>query len=377
MSAKDTIRYVALSYCWGSFGLPLKTETNTLEDRLRGIPIQDMPQCFQDAIKVTRIIGLRYIWIDSLCIIQNDEKDWANEAGLMFDIFSNSFLTLGVASISSCHDSFLNKSLPQRFKVHFQSRINPNIVGSYFIQKAPPMVIPGDPNWDDPIPWNGDMLSSEWNRRGWVWQEQNAPSKLLIWGKSMFHLRDENLTSEDGSKATPWPFGIYDPDDDAHLRIWYAWISDFSLKKLTYRTDRLPAVSGLAKLISRTTKHEYRAGHWYNNEDFWKKISWTVSDLPKFDELLQDLTTSERYSAPSWSWASRSQRVTWKDILPGQGTAVQYKSEIIDCQVVLKGEDSTGAVKEGKVIIRGKLKPVQVPPSTDEYLADLSPDSNG
>jgi hypothetical protein len=371
MSAKDRIIYVALSYCWGSSGPPLKTETNTLEDRLRGIPICDMPQCFQDAIKIIRIIGVRYVWIDSLCIIQNDEKDWANEASLMFDVFSNSFLTLAVASTSSCHESFLYQSLPQRFQVPFQSRINPNISGSYFIQKSPPKEIPDHSYVEDQIPLNGDMFSSEWDKRGWVWQEQNAPSKLLIWGKSMLHFRDTIFTSEDGSGATSWHFGLdYSGLGGKNPQSkWYSWMRDFSSKKLSYRTDRLPAVSGLAKLVSRTTKDEYRAGHWYNKEDFWKELCWTVQYPPKFDELLQDLTASERYSAPSWSWASRSQQARWK-IFPYN--ARLYESEIIDYQVTLKGEDSSGAVREGKVIIRGKLKQVQVPPSTGQYMADLS-----
>ncbi|PQE32599.1 heterokaryon incompatibility protein [Rutstroemia sp. NJR-2017a WRK4] len=344
-SAKDTIRYVALSYCWGSSGPPLKTETNTLEDRLRGMPICDMPQCFQDAIKVIQVLGLRYVWIDSLCIIQDDQKDWANEASLMFDIFSNSYLTLG----------------------------------SYFIQKSPPKYLPGDSYWDDPIPWKGDMLSSEWNNRGWVWQEQNAPSKLLVWGESMFHFRDSIVNSEDGSEATTLHFDLgylgYDPDGDGHLYVWYGLMKEFSSKKFSYRTDRLPAVSGLAKLISRTTKDEYRAGHWYNKENFWKELCWTVWYPPTFDELLLDLTASERYSAPSWSWASRSQQAMW-ELIPHR-VAIPYESEIIDCQFLLDGEDSTGAVREGKLIIRGKLKQVQVPPSTGQDLAGRYPDSPG
>jgi hypothetical protein len=64
--------------------------------------------------------------------------------------------------------------------------------------------------------------------------------------------------------------------------------------------------------------------------------------------------------------------VTWKLFPPFDATAVQYKSKIIDCQVRLKGEDSTGAVKEGKVIIRGRLRQVQAPPSTGEYFSDVT-----
>jgi hypothetical protein len=285
-SASEASRYVALSYCWGSSGPPLKTEKHSLKQRLRGIPIHTMPPCFRDAIEVIRAIGLRYLWIDALCIIQDDPQDWQVESGSMFDIFSNAFLTIGVASTSSCQESFLKKSLPQRFHIPFQSRTNPSISRLYTIQKAPPKRIPDHSYSDDPLPWMGDLFNSEWNKRGWVWQEQNMAKKLLVWGESMFHLRDEDVDSEDGSGAAGWHAAatLRDAEREGADRVearWYKWMREFSEKKLSVRTDRLAAVSGLAKRVASVLDAPYRAGHWYSKDNFWRSICWSINYPPK------------------------------------------------------------------------------------------------
>lgn len=122
-STKEEIKYVALSYCWGSSAAPLKTEINSFEMRRRGIPVDTMPACFQDAIEVVRALGLRYVWIDSLCIIQDDDLDWQKESGSMCDTFGNAYITLGIASTSSCQEKFL-QNLPERFDVPFRSKLD-------------------------------------------------------------------------------------------------------------------------------------------------------------------------------------------------------------------------------------------------------------
>jgi hypothetical protein len=75
-------RYVALSHCWGpSTHLPITTMTSTLDNRMKRINFGHLSQTFQDAVKLARQLGQRYLWIDSLCIIQDDKDDWAIESG--------------------------------------------------------------------------------------------------------------------------------------------------------------------------------------------------------------------------------------------------------------------------------------------------------
>ncbi|EEU37272.1 uncharacterized protein NECHADRAFT_8528, partial [Fusarium vanettenii 77-13-4] len=95
----DKDMYIALSHCWGPKGLPdeAKTTNATKEDRKRGIRIEDLPKSFQDAITICRALGVRYLWIDSLCIIQQDKDDWEKECSRMRDVYKNSYLTISVA----------------------------------------------------------------------------------------------------------------------------------------------------------------------------------------------------------------------------------------------------------------------------------------
>lgn len=89
--------YVALSYCWGKVG-NLKTTKATLEKRKTGIPWETLPKSFRDAVLIIRGLGIRYLWIDSLCIVQGDESDWAKESANMAPTYENAFLTIATDS---------------------------------------------------------------------------------------------------------------------------------------------------------------------------------------------------------------------------------------------------------------------------------------
>lgn len=95
-SPKTQLKYATLSYCWES-SLPLRTTTDSLADHIRGIPLCDMPQVCREAIHVARKLGISYLWIDALCIIQDSAKDWETESVIMSDIF-----TIAAAASDSC-----------------------------------------------------------------------------------------------------------------------------------------------------------------------------------------------------------------------------------------------------------------------------------
>jgi Heterokaryon incompatibility protein (HET) len=102
--------YVALSYRWGG-GNHLTTTTDTLKARCGCIPFMDMPKTLQDAVTVTRRFGIRYIWIDALCIIQDDENDWSREAAKMGDIYLNAYCTIAAHAAGHADHGFLEQSL--------------------------------------------------------------------------------------------------------------------------------------------------------------------------------------------------------------------------------------------------------------------------
>ncbi|EMD68557.1 hypothetical protein COCSADRAFT_134413, partial [Bipolaris sorokiniana ND90Pr] len=90
--------YVALSHCWGNpENHPLKTTKENYTERLAGIPLEELPKTFRDAVKITKHIGVKYLWIDSLCIIQDDIEDWKQEAAKMGAVYEYARLTIAAA----------------------------------------------------------------------------------------------------------------------------------------------------------------------------------------------------------------------------------------------------------------------------------------
>jgi Heterokaryon incompatibility protein (HET) len=94
-------RYMTLSHCWGTTH-PLTTTTSNLHYRMQGILVSELPKTFKDLVDVARGLGVRYVWIDSLCIIQDDASDWASEAGKMASVYSGSYLNIAGASAAGC-----------------------------------------------------------------------------------------------------------------------------------------------------------------------------------------------------------------------------------------------------------------------------------
>lgn len=85
--------YATLSHCWGTAQL-IKTTKSTILERFRGIDNEDLPKTFVDAIRIARLFGLRYLWIDSLCIVQDSQEDWVHEADIMSKVYRYAFVNI-------------------------------------------------------------------------------------------------------------------------------------------------------------------------------------------------------------------------------------------------------------------------------------------
>ena len=101
--------YAALSYCWGPGEQFHKTTKANVQLRRNGIAVGSLPKSIRDAISVCQGLGIRYIWIDALCIVQDDEFDWQRESVRMLDVYANSYITIAVHAAASCHEGFLGK----------------------------------------------------------------------------------------------------------------------------------------------------------------------------------------------------------------------------------------------------------------------------
>lgn len=101
-------RYMTLSHCWGTSSR-LTTTKETLEDLKNGIATSFLPKTFQDAIKITRRLGVKYLWIDCFCIIQDDPQDWERESSSMAQIYRNSYLTIAASASSDSYSGCFPK----------------------------------------------------------------------------------------------------------------------------------------------------------------------------------------------------------------------------------------------------------------------------
>ena len=110
LNSPTPVEYAALSYSWGHTPArpPLTTTKKSLDQMRRGIDVSQLPSTLRDAAAVCSRLGINMLWIDSLCIIQDDANDWDKESQKMGNVYQNAFVTIISASTHSCHESFLS-----------------------------------------------------------------------------------------------------------------------------------------------------------------------------------------------------------------------------------------------------------------------------
>jgi hypothetical protein len=115
--------WLTLSHCWGKTATYVTNQYN-LASGSRSLPYTDPPPTFKDAIKVTRLLGFRYLWIDSICILQGSDteaqKDWLAESRRMRDYYKECVLCIAADDAPSDEEGFLNTRPDENFSP-FQS----------------------------------------------------------------------------------------------------------------------------------------------------------------------------------------------------------------------------------------------------------------
>ncbi|KAF2721701.1 HET-domain-containing protein, partial [Polychaeton citri CBS 116435] len=286
-TSDSTGEYATLSHCWGS-ELTLETTKSNIEAHTKSIPLSYLPATFRDAVAYTRALGLRYLWIDALCIIQDDEADWRREAAAMCSIFENGAVCLSALFAGSSGVGFLHEnSLDQ---VEF------NVQGATL----------GIRPRTDTLP--EAIQSSKLETRAWCLQERVLAPATLYFGRHQSYWLCR-------SAVEPCPIDDQDPDnteasildvlwlgmrdlaslsDFASLSAWWDVIRNYSARQITKPTDRLPAVSGLVeKFFRRWPQSHYIYGLW--SHAMLAGLLWRREPV---------MRARQRTAAPSWSWAS-------------------------------------------------------------------------
>ncbi|KAF2489124.1 HET-domain-containing protein [Lophium mytilinum] len=337
-------KYAALSYCWGNTSNfpPLVTNKRDITDRMSGIALSCIPQTILDAITVTRLLEIRYLWVDALCIVQDDEKDWQKESAMMTSVYGNAFVTIVAARGSDSHAGFLEPQCHDRFTtLPFRSSNHLQTTGSYRLT----------PSSDDAsyCEYWRDILASEWDTRAWTHQEYAMSKRILFFGKRL-HFECHQIARAEFTQATMIRYGpsVYKSLADFSSKndiysFWYDTISLFSGRRLTIQEDLLPAISGIAHLVAAAIGDRYFAGLW--SGDILTGLLWRE---------IGDPGERVRYLAPSWSWAACDQYVQWRYRRPDE-EAIE-ECDIVDVQTSIIGEDAMGRVSSGYLTLSGRVK---------------------
>ncbi|CZR55580.1 uncharacterized protein PAC_05468 [Phialocephala subalpina] len=342
--------YAALSYCWGG-DQPIKTKKATLQNFLITIPYLGLPKTIHDAVITTSELGLRFLWIDCLCIIQDDVEDKAKEIAQMPHIYSQAAITISASRPASVHEGFLEvrevTNHPELvFELPFQC---PNgDLGSVTLFR------PITPEGKEPL-----------DQRAWALQERILSSRILEFGTRQSRWICPETKGRDGysdgwrvqpewsperrDRLTIFPISsLPDPDNQKSLLGEWDYIIDtYTRRGLTEKSDRILAVSGIAERFNTMIQGKYVAGLWL--EGLPESLLWKIRHT---GDLINRPTI---YQGPSWSWVAVNGNVDYRP--RDWASHYIYRIQILSHFVVLaKGDAPYGAVILGRLEIRGRIR---------------------
>ncbi|KAF3799980.1 hypothetical protein GCG54_00001088 [Colletotrichum gloeosporioides] len=359
------IRYATLSHCWGPPGVkgPLKSTRETTEAFEQEIPESMLPRTFRDAVTITRSLGIPYLWIDSLCIVQDDSDEWQREASRMKDVYSGSVLTVsaiyGRDSSSGLYpenDSKLEPGGGTSGTEPSSSTINNKKVGhfSYNHQKD----LSGR-HQSVMVRMEGKstrhrLEEAHLSTRGWACQEQILSRRIVHFLDSEIHWQCKRIyhtqsgrTSDEGylsceANSTELDGGENELRGFNH---WPNWIENYTCRDFTIASDRMPAFSGITEHYQGLIDQEVLLG--IRRDSLARDLSWVRMGPEKGPANTE---------APSWSWLSCNAPVCL-DHFKRLGGDVEpvLRTIAVDCHVDWTGPAMTSTIQAAAFRVRGPV----------------------
>ncbi|KAH8756049.1 heterokaryon incompatibility protein-domain-containing protein, partial [Diaporthe sp. PMI_573] len=327
-SPKGHLPYIALSHCWGNLSTDLKgkwiTTRENLESRTKtGFHINILPATFRDAITVTRKLGVRYLWIDSLCILQGDRDDWASEAGKMQDVFRGAYCTIAATSAQDSTIGFLARPAPKPGKwVCITQAGGPSTFTTTFTDN-----------------FEVDVVRGILNTRAWVLQERALSRRTLHFTDRQTYwecgggVRCETLTymRNYGSILSDPEFPSF-LDHASPLKkfeIPHKLIARYSGLGLTNDTDRGTAIMSLISAIAETLNTQVGFGVFHNF--IHRSLLWRRDQQGPMVQIQYP----EQATPPSWSWESYMGKIDYLlwESRPEWDTSVELDTERITARI--------------------------------------------
>lgn len=349
--------YIALSYCWGKAIFPTLRTDNEKQYK-DGIPFLTLPRTIQDAIWIAGWFRVQYLWIDSLCILQNSQADWARESYKMRSVYKNSILTIAATGA-----------------------IDPSI--GCFRNRRPELIEPikvraldGTTNYEIAFSvdmWKNAIHRSPLSSRAWAFQERILSPRVLHFGESQMLWECEEMNAcetcpggidehrSDGSEPDIQVARKGLPrhaDLDFLGEVWRPLVQSYTSGALTRFSDKPVAISGIAD-EAHSYGRTYAAGLW--REEIERQLLWQVSHHRK-DSPHSCTRPAHTYVAPSWSWLSVDGEISFFT----SSTEQVLHLKVIELELELLSNSHFGPFKSGYIHARGTLVPATWQITSDE-----------
>ena len=283
------------------------------------IPWDVLPKTFQDAINFVRLLGHRYIWIDSLCIVQDDRDDWEREVAHMASIYQNSYLTLAATASRDGRGGLFFTQDERHHAQELKVRVGsvsytvycrdtlPHFIGPDLALTRKPLC---------PIEEQFPLLT-----RGWVYQERLLSPRVLHFGRQelVWECMEEHccqcqsFPNSDGDlPKINYGLILKGSSPRGLIRIWKAMVSEYTRLNLSRSSDRLPAMAGIANHLGSFIGTSYLAGLW--RESLVESLLWLSPLEGRAGRRTIPSVSNQR--TPTWSWASIEGRI----VFPPDGT---------------------------------------------------------
>ncbi|KAI0486828.1 heterokaryon incompatibility protein-domain-containing protein [Xylaria cf. heliscus] len=300
----DAIQYLTLSHCWGSYQ-PIYLDNKTIHEFTNPTSVSKLPKTYQHALTVTHELGFQYIWIDSLCILQDEKnkQDWEEQSKLMGSIYSHAVCNIAATWASDGRDGCFSTNDPFS-REPTRITLSPDLDWWSESTSSQQYHL-----WQEDS-YHEDILAAPLNQRGWVVQERYLSRRQLNFAKRQIYWECHELMAseqfptgivnfERGIKTfTRHVYNLSKPclHSSEIRQSWADLVNLYSRCQLTKESDKLVAISGLAREVGSILKDTCIQGLW--KKDFYQQLCWKAILV----EGAGSTTTGCR-NIPTWSWA--------------------------------------------------------------------------
>jgi hypothetical protein len=381
--------YITVSHRWGKEP-SIKLTSQTVDKLQGGVLLKELPRTFADAVKVAWRIGIQYIWVDFLCIMQDSKEEWRSESSKMGLVYKNSYLNVAAIDSPDCDAGIFvarDSVVVQPIKITMDFGRESNRIAKEFFCV-------------DSAIWLGVIDEALLSKRAWYVQERllsprqiHFTSQQLYWecrrhaacetlpggifpsmmaqpgiaasyqmkrfAATLAQLSVANRPRDDANNNSAFSLTC---DESANTEIYTGWrhtVGSYSRCALTYQRDKLVAISGVAKEMSKVVNDQYLAGMW--RSQLPTLLLWYVGEAPstlrhqrvrKADEKLW--IRPRPLLAPTWSWASVQTPVAF--FFPVEKKKNDFLAvDILEAHVEPAASDIHGEILDGYLRVRCTL----------------------